>query len=86
MLQAISERTGGRVRLGPGTLYRSIRNMLDAGLIVELDDRPDPDNSDERRRYYRITPAGRKAARAEAERLADLVNLARASGLAPKRA
>ena len=86
MLQAISERTAGRVRLGPGTLYRSIRNMLEDGLIVELDDRPDPDNTDERRRYYRITPSGRQAARAEAERLADLVNLARASGLAPKRA
>jgi DNA-binding PadR family transcriptional regulator len=85
VLQAVSERTRGRVRLGPGTLYRSIRHMLEEGLIVELNDRHDPDD-DERRRYYRITAAGRKAARAEAQRLADLVNMARASGLAPKRA
>jgi DNA-binding MarR family transcriptional regulator len=55
-------------------------------LIEELDDRPDPDEDDERRRYYRITPLGRSAARAEARRLSALVDLARASGLAPKRA
>jgi DNA-binding PadR family transcriptional regulator len=85
VLRAVSERTRGKVRLGPGTLYRSIHHMLETGLIVELSARRDPDD-DERRRYYRITSTGRKAARAEAERLADLVTLARASGLAPKRA
>jgi DNA-binding PadR family transcriptional regulator len=86
ILQTVRHRTGGRVRLGPGTLYRSIQRMLEDGLIEELrpDDRPQDD--DERRRYYRITRAGRSAARAEAARLADLVDLARASGLAPKRA
>ena len=86
VLRAVSERTGGRVRLGSGTLYRSIHQMLEEGLVVELNDRPDPERDDERRRYYRITPSGRKAARSEAQRLADLVKLARASGLVPKRA
>jgi len=86
ILRAVREQTGGRVRLGPGTLYRSIQRMLEDGLIEELDDRPDPELDDERRRYYRITRVGRTAARAEAKRLADLVDLARASGLAPHRA
>ena len=85
LIQDIAERTGGGVRLGAGTLYRTIQRMLEDGLIVELEKRPDPDEDDERRRYYRITPFGRAAARAEADRLADLVRLARASGLAPRR-
>lgn len=86
ILQAVRERTGGRVRLGPGTLYRSVQRMLEDGLIEELRERDRPADDDERRRYYRITRLGRNAARAEATRLADLVDLARASGLAPKRA
>jgi len=85
IIQAIAERTEPRIRLSAGTLYRSIHRMLEDGLVVEIDQRPGP-GEDERRRYYRITPFGRKAARAEAQRLADLVNLARASGLAPKKA
>jgi DNA-binding PadR family transcriptional regulator len=86
IIQAISARTSGRTRVGAGTLYRSIQGMLEDGLIVELDERPDPDEDDERRRYYRITPLGKNVARAEAQRLADLVSLARTSGLAPRRA
>jgi DNA-binding PadR family transcriptional regulator len=86
ILRAVREQTAGRVRLGPGTLYRSIQRMLENGLIEELDDRPDPEQDDERRRYYRITRLGRTAARAEAKRLSDLVDLARASGLSPRRA
>jgi len=85
LIQDISDRTAGGVRLGAGTLYRTIQRLLEDGLIVELEDRPDPEEDDERRRYYRITPFGRAVARAEADRLADLVRLARASGLAPKR-
>ena len=85
ILRAVREQSGGRVRLGPGTLYRSIQRMLEDGLIEELDDRPDPEQDDERRRSYRITRLGRTAARAEAKRLADLVDLARASGLSPRR-
>ena len=85
ILQEVAERTRGQVKLGPGTLYRSIQRMLEEGLIEETRERPAAENDDERRRYYRITPLGRAAARAEAGRLADLVRLARASGLAPKR-
>lgn len=81
--QDVAARTGGEVRLGPGTLYRSIQRMLDQDLITEIDP---PRTDDERRRYYRITALGRATARAEAERLAQLVRLARASGLIPRKA
>ena len=83
IIQDIAERTGGALRLSPGTLYRSIQRMLELGLLVETQDRPDPELDDERRRYYRITPLGRMAARAEAERMAQLVKLARSRGFAP---
>ena len=86
IIQHVSERTGGAVRLGAGTLYRSVQRMLEQGLILETDERPAPDEDDERRRYYRITPFGREVAGAEAERLSGLVKLARASGFVPKRA
>src|SRR6187431_1600954 len=72
LIQDIAERTAGSVRLGAGTLYRTIQRMLEDGLIVELDERPDPDEDDERRRYYRVTPFGRTVVRAEADRLAGL--------------
>jgi DNA-binding PadR family transcriptional regulator len=85
VIQTIAARTDGRVRIGAATLYRSLQRMLEDGLVTELDDRPTPEQDDERRRYYRITPLGRKVARAEAQRLADLVRLARTSGLAPRR-
>lgn len=86
IIQHVSERTGGAVRLGAGTLYRSIQRMLEQGLIKEIDERPDPEEDDERRRYYRITTFGRSVARAETQRLTDLVKLARASGLAGRNA
>src|SRR5215210_5486188 len=70
IIQEVTARTGGDVRLGPGTLYRSIQRMLEQGVIVETRDRPAPALDDQRRRYYRITPLGRAAARAEARRLA----------------
>ena len=85
IIGAIGARTDGRVRIGAGTLYRSIQRMLEDGLLMEIDERPAPEEDDERRRYYRITPLGRTAARAEAQRLADLVKLARESGLAPRK-
>ena len=74
----ISLRTGGRLKLGPGVLYGSINKMLERGLIEESTDRPDPHLDDERRRYYRITPYGRKVAQAEAVRMRELVQLAAA--------
>jgi DNA-binding PadR family transcriptional regulator len=84
IMQDVHARTDGHLRLGPGTLYGSIKRLLHDGLIEELDERPDPENDDVRRRYYRITPRGRKAAIEEASRLAKLLRQARASGLAPK--
>jgi DNA-binding PadR family transcriptional regulator len=84
IMQDVHARTDGQLRLGPGTLYGSIKRLLHDGLIEELDERPDPENDDVRRRYYRITPRGRKAAIEEASRLAKLLRQARASGLAPK--
>ena len=86
IIQEIAGRTGGQVRLGAGTLYRSIGRMLEQGLIEELRERPSPENDDERRRYYRITPFGAAVARAEARRLQDLVKLARASGFVTRNA
>ena len=85
IMQDIEGRTGGKLRLSPGTLYGSIRRLLESGLIVELDERPDPDLDDERRRYYRLTPFGRAVANAEVERLAQVLRGARAYGLAKKR-
>ena len=85
-IQDIEQRTDGALRLSAGTLYRSIQRMLEQGLLVETNDRPAPELDDERRRYYRITPFGTKVARAEANRLSELVRMARASGFAPGRA
>lgn len=84
IMQQIAARTDGAVRLGPGTLYGSIRRMLHDGLIEELDERAGPDDDGSRRRYYRITPRGRRLAKQEVGRLADLVRHARAAGLVPK--
>ena len=86
IIQEVARCTNKRLRLGAGTLYRSLQRMLEQGLIVETDDRPDPDRDDERRRYYRITKYGEAVARAEAQRLTELVRLARASGFAGERA
>lgn len=86
MLQEVERRTGGELRLSAGTLYRSIQRMLEDGLIVELRERPSPEQDDERRRYYRITVFGSAVARAEAARLQALLRMARAKGLAPERA
>jgi DNA-binding PadR family transcriptional regulator len=74
------------LRLAAGTLYRSIQRLLEQGLIVEVRGRPPAAVDDERRRYYRITAFGTAVARAEAGRLAGLVRLARAAGLAPGKA
>ena len=63
--------------MGPGTLYGSVKRMLAAGLIEESDNRPDPALDDERRRYYRQTGLGRSVLRQEAERMAELMALAR---------
>jgi DNA-binding PadR family transcriptional regulator len=85
IMREVSERTAGRLRLGPGTLYGSIKRMLEQGLIEETRARPGEDGGDERRRYYRLTRLGRRTAEAEAGRLADVLKEARACGLLPQR-
>jgi len=84
IMQEVEERTEGRVRLGPGTLYGSIKRMLAAGWIEETEERPDRDMDDERRRYYRLTDLGYRIATAEAERLERLVKSARVKKLLSK--
>ena len=85
IMQDVAARTDGALKLGPGTLYGTIKRLLEDGLIQELDERPDPGHDDTRRRYYRITALGRRAAIAESARLAKLLGQARASGLVAKR-
>lgn len=81
ILREVERASDGAFQLGPGTLYRSIKQMLTLGLIEESEERPDPELDDERRRYYRITGVGRRAATAEALRLARLVSQAQARRL-----
>jgi DNA-binding PadR family transcriptional regulator len=83
IMQEVAQRTEEAVQLGPGTLYGSIKRLLEAGLIEESDERPDPAMDDQRRRYYRLTDFGRRVAQAEAERLIDLVRQARGKHLLP---
>ena len=80
----VLRRTGGMVKLGPGTLYRSIRFLEEKRLIEETEERPDPALDDERRRYYRLTPLGRRVAAAEIARLESIVEMARAKRLVPR--
>ena len=79
--KAVEHRSDGKIRLEPGTLYRIIDKLLSDSLIEESDQRPDPDLDDERRRYYRLLPFSHRVLTAEAERLAVLVDSARASHL-----
>ena len=74
IMRQVKDQTAGQMRLGPGTLYSSIQALLEEKLIEEIEAPPEQ----ERRRYYRLTSAGRKLARAEAERRAGFVRVARA--------
>jgi DNA-binding MarR family transcriptional regulator len=76
IMQDVAQQTGGALQLGPGTLYGCLKRMVAAGLVEESDERPDPALDDERRRYYRMTPLGRRVVRAEAQRLAGAVTVA----------
>lgn len=86
IMQDVEARTGGKLRLSAGTLYGSIKRLLEQGLIVELreNQRPRKTLDDERRRYYRLTPLGRKAAMREVTRMSDLLEQARSHGLVTK--
>ena len=81
IMRSVAETTEGKIKMGPGTLYGTVKRMLKAGLIEESEERPDPELDDERRRYYRLTGLGRRVAEAEAERYAKLVRAARARQL-----
>jgi len=77
IMQEVLERTGGKVRLWPATLYGSIKRLIEADLIEESNDRPKPELDDARRRYYRLTTLGRRVLEAECERLQELVRTIR---------
>jgi DNA-binding PadR family transcriptional regulator len=77
IMQEVLERTSGKVRLWPATLYGSIKRLIEAELIEESDERPAPELDDARRRYYRLTPLGKRVLDAECDRLHDLVRIIR---------
>jgi len=84
ILKEVELRTGGKVRLSTGTLYGIIKRLLNDGLIAELRSRPVESQDDERRRYYRLTPQGRQVATAEAERMDEILSIARPGNLLKK--
>jgi DNA-binding PadR family transcriptional regulator len=77
IMKDVEKQTNGKIKLGPGTLYGSIKRMLLAGLIEESDERPDPTLDDERRRYYRLSGLGQNVLSVESQRLEQAVNIAR---------
>ena len=81
IMRQVADQTGGRMRLGPGTLYSSIQSLLEEKLIEEVTSADGKEAEQDRRRVYRLSPAGRKLARQEAERLADLLRVARAKNI-----
>ncbi len=82
IMQHVTETTDGQIKMGPGTLYGTIKRLLTVKWIEESDERPDPKLDDERRRYYRLTPFGRRVLSAEASRYSKMVKTARAVGVA----
>jgi DNA-binding PadR family transcriptional regulator len=78
IMQEVARLTGGATRMGPGTLYGTIKRLLASGLVEETDTRPDPSLDDERRRYYRITTLGGRVLQAESSRISLLLNAAKA--------
>ena len=83
IMQEVASRTDGKQRMGPGTLYGSIKRMLNDGLIVESGERRVPELDDERRRYYRLTGSGQRVAQAEVQRLEQLLHVAQLKNLLP---
>lgn len=84
IMQEVAEHTDGQIKLGPGTLYGAIKRLLSERLIVEVDERPDPELDDERRRYYRLTDFGQKVLKAEVQRISKMVSVAQRKRLIPK--
>jgi DNA-binding PadR family transcriptional regulator len=84
IMQEVGESTGGKIKMGPGTLYGTIKRLLEIKLIEESAERPDPQLDDERRRYYRLTGLGERVVKAEAARYEALVAVARGKKLIGK--
>jgi DNA-binding PadR family transcriptional regulator len=84
IMQEVLEHSDGRIKMGPGTLYGTIKRLIEAQLIEESDERPDADSDDERRRYYRLTGVGQRVVRAEAQRYVEMVAVARGKRLLGK--
>ena len=82
IMREVTRITDGATKLGPGAVYTTIRRLLQDGLIEEVDERPDPEMDDQRRRYYRLTGTGKAAVSAEVRRLESLVQAARPWALA----
>jgi DNA-binding PadR family transcriptional regulator len=81
IMQHVRESTDGQITMGPGTLYGTIKRLLEAKLIEESDERPDPALDDERRRYYRLTALGKRVLKAEVSRYTRLLQVARRAGI-----
>jgi DNA-binding PadR family transcriptional regulator len=86
IMREVERRSLGAVVLHPGTLYRALARLLESGLIEELDERPDPEHDEQRRRYYQLTPTGIAVARAEVARLTAQISAARQRKLLKGRA
>jgi len=84
IMKQVEADSQGKVTMGPGTLYGSLKRMLDSGLVRESDKRVDPEMDDERRIYYQITGVGANALAAEIERYQRIVTLAQERKLFPK--
>jgi DNA-binding PadR family transcriptional regulator len=84
IMQEVAGSTNGQIKMGPGTLYGTVKRLLEAHLIEESDERPDPHLDDERRRYYRLTGVGEQVVKAEARRYAETVEIARGKKLIRK--
>lgn len=86
IMNEVLERTGGKVRLWPATLYGTLKRLMDEDLISESDNRPAAELDDARRKYYRLTPLGRRVLAAESERLEELVRVIHAKrGMSERR-
>jgi len=84
IMQEVAEHTGGQIIMGPGTLYGTVKRLIESKLIEESAKRPDPHLDDERRRYYRLSGFGQRVVKAEARRYAEMVKVARGKGLISK--
>jgi DNA-binding PadR family transcriptional regulator len=84
IMQEVTETTDGQIKMGPGTLYGTIKRLLEAGLIEETDGSADSGGDDERRRYYRLTGVGQRVVEAEARRYSEVAKLVRRKGLIGK--